>query len=266
MPNAEQESTQRLCDSISKSLTLKQLRERRWQLTKEFVCRAAVEQPTWQLTVDVALNRTVLAQARVLALGELVHYYPDQCALILLRVITTRGDHIGVRMAAAHMLATSESRTAEYALLRAIEDNATDQALTLVVDEIAKNNAAGVPNNLRWMMCKEAQGSEPGRRALRRIWRAPDQYPNAWIAVASILLGDNDDSLFVEAANMAATPAYGKRARVMVLQMLFTQRRLNSGQVLYPPAYWSAIRQIWSRDSGDLRYAAGEILKLQGAK
>lgn len=267
MPFDPNPAMQRVCDALSKSQSLTQLREHRLTLAREFVCNAANARPTWQQSVDVALNRTVIAHARVLALGALVQYFPDQCALILLRVVTTRGDNIAVRMVAGQMLASSAAVTAEHALLRAINDNATDQAISLIVAQISKLNDAGVPNNLRQMMCKEAQDSAPGRRALRRIWRAPDQFGNGWNAVAiTLLLSDSSEALFVDAANMASIPAYGKPARLQILQMLYTLGKQRSGVARFSDPFWTAIRQVWANESGDLRYVAGELLKLQGGR
>jgi hypothetical protein len=230
MPIDANPSMQRVCDALSKSQSLTQLREQRWRLDREFVCSAAIVRPTWQQSVDAALNRSVIAPARVLALGALVQYFPDQCALILLRIVITRGDSIAVRMVAGQMLASSVAISAEHALLRAINDNATDQTIALQVAQITKLNDAGVPNNLRLLLCKEAQDSEPGRRALRRIWRAPDQFVNGWNAVAlTLLLTDPSDALFVAAAQMASIPAYGKPARVRILQMLYTLSKQRDG-------------------------------------
>ena len=267
MPFEANPSMQRVCDALSKSSSLTQLREQRSTLAREFVCSAATQRPTWQQCVDVALNRKLIAHARVLALGALVQYFPDQCALILLNVVTARGDNIAVRMLAGQMLASSAALTAEQALVRAINDNATDQAITLVVAQIKQMNDAGMPNNLRQLLCIEAQDSEPGKRALRRIWRAPEQFGNGWNAVAlTLLLNDSGDALWVDAATMASMPAYGKPARVKVLQMLYTLGKQRAGVARFSDPFWSAIRQIWTRDTGDVRYAAGEILKLQGGR
>jgi len=248
-------------------MTPEQLRDDGWRLLKEFAKLSANARPPWQTATDLALSRTAPAAGRILALGALANFYPDQSALILLRVVTTRGDNIGVRIFAGLALATSESITAEHALVRAINDGATEQSIVRGAAAIARLNDAGAPNDLRAMICKLAADSEPGRRALRRIWRSPDQFLVGWPAVAiSLLVNADDDNLLVEAATMAAMPAYGQRGRVQVLQVLYTlhtQRRRTS---FYPDAYWNAMRQIWSRDTGDLRYAAGEILKLQARR
>ena len=267
MPIEANPSMQRVCAALTTTSSLTQLREHRWTLAREFVCSAATQRPTWQQCVDVALNRNVLAQARVLALGALTQYFPDQCALILLRIVTTPGDTIAVRMVAGQMLASSAALTAEHALLRAINDNATDQAITLVLAQITTLNDGGVPNNLRLLLCKEAQDSKPGQRALLRIWRAPEQFGNGWNAVAlTLLLAPSSEALFVEAATMASLPAYGNRARVQILQMLYTLTKQRAAPARYPDAFWTAIRQVWSRETGGLRYAAGEILKFQGGR
>lgn len=267
MPFDATPSMQRVCDALSKSQSLTQLREHRSKLAREFVCSAATQRPTWQQAVDVTLNRKLIAHVRVLALGALVQYFPDQCALILLSVVTARGDNIAVRMLAGQMLASSAALTAEQALVRAINDDATDQAITLVVAQIKQMNDAGMPNNLRQLLCIEAQDSEPGRRALRRIWRAPEQFGNGWNAVAlMVLLNDSSEAMWVEAANMASRAAYGKPARMKVLQMIYTLCKQRAGQERYPDPFWTPIRQVWANESGDLRYVAGEILKFQGGR
>lgn len=256
---------QRTCEALGRSLSASQMREQRWILTRQFVCMAAHEQPSWQQSADLALSRTALPQARALALGALAQYYGGQSVLVLLRLITDRSETMAIRMFAAGLLAGIEAPAADFALLRAINDNATDQVIQIRVDLVRKLADAGIPNNLRLLLCSEAIHTSHGRRVLEKIWRSPEQYANAWAVVAVLLLIDDaSDKRLTEVAAFAANTALSSRVRMLALQVLYTLRSDSRTTTAFPPAAWDFIRQIWARDGGDVKRAAGELLKLQG--
>lgn len=253
------------CDTLTRSLSQTQMREQRWILARQLACRAPGSEPTWQQSADLALSRNALLSARATALATLAHVYAAQSPLILLRLIVDRSEAMAIRMFAAGLLADINAPSGAYALQRALNDNATDQVIALRVELSRKLSQAGLPNNLRLLLCAEAYERPLGRQVLERIWRAPDANANAWVAVALTLLFNGDsDTRLVAIANVATNTAISQRVRIDALRLLYAARRNAPASQEFPTAAWNAVRLIWSRDGGNLKYVAGEILKLQG--
>ena len=257
---------QSLCGEMTRAASLGQLRGQRAQLMNQFVCGVADERPDWQQTVDVALDRAIAANARVLAVATLSQYFPDRCALVLLSLVVSRTEVMPVRVWAAPALSSLESLTTVSALLRAINDPAVDVPIAAAQTKAGLAlDAKSMANNLRLLLCTNAALSNAGLRVLKTIWRDPDRYREGWFASAfALLTTDQDGAMLVEAATMAAGTAYSPAARVQALQFLYFLRKNARADYPFADEVWRFIRQIWARDGGDVRSLAGEILKLQG--
>lgn len=257
-----------LSDSLHRSLTPAQLRERRWALVDRLVQHASVGPPTWQECVDVALQRDAPTQARVIALGLLAHDYPDLCALVLLNLVTDVAQPMAVRIVAAEAMASSESITMVGPLARAIDSDSTAVALTTKAPQLRVLASAGAPNELRAMMCVLAIDSTSGRRALSTLFRQPDRYPRGWASAAIVLLALGTDAAnrLATLAEMVAQRSYGTRARAEMLRMLHYVRSALADTAPFGESVWRVVRSIWRDETGEVKALAGEILKLQGAR
>lgn len=257
-----------LADSLHRSLTPAQLRERRWALVERLVQHAAIGLPTWQECVDVALQRDAAVQARIVALGLLAQHYPDFCALVLSNVVTDPAQPMALRVVAAELMASSESITMAGPLARAIDNASTGVPLTTQAPQLRVLATAGAPNELRTMMCVLAVDLPAGRRTLQHIFRHPDQYRRGWASTTAVLLalGNDAEGTLAALATMVAQRPYGQNTRADMLRMLYFVRTTLAETAPFDERIWQAIRQIWSEESGELKALAAELLKLQGAR